>query len=517
MNAVSTNGLMHDGLDYWARRSPDKVAVVLDRAQRLTYAELSRWSDGVAQHLQQRGIGPGQNVAIAAANAIAWVPAAFGILKTGATIAPFNDRLLGEELAYLADYSEASLIIADAPRAARLDEAGVQTPRLALEDMEQFRQGAAPGWRPQRVSSDSTAMIIFTSGSTARPKGAMMPHGNYLAKFMEMRLLDARLGPDTRSLMPFGLHSSPGLPWGCLFTTTLGGTLYCTARYDAAATLRTLTEERITFFIGVPLVYDQVSQLSAFEHADLKALTFARVGGATPALETLACWRDAGVIVRQLYGMTEVGGGSIIASEDEARANPASCGRGLAFSRFRILRDDGSECAAGEAGHVLLQGPGMMSGYWRQPDATAQALIDGWMHTGDIGQIDADGYFIFVDRSKEMMKVGGFNVSPSEVEAVLTRHESVIEAAVFAIKNDRLAETPCACIYAPGNVSAQEIVDFCAERLADFKLPRFIARLEEPLPRLANEKIDRRTLKARFGDTTKFPPKLEPSRRQPAN
>ena len=517
MNPVCTNGLMHDGLEYWARRSPEKLAVVLDRDQRLTYGELARWSDGVAQHLQQRGVGPGENVAIAAANAIAWVAAAFGVLKTGATITPFNDRLLGEELAYLADYSEASLIIADAPRAARLDAAGVATARLALEEIEQFRGGAAPGWRPVRVGSDTTAMIIFTSGSTARPKGAMMPHGNYLAKFMELRLLDARLGPDTRSLMPFGLHSSPGLPWGILFTTTLGGTLYCTAKYDAAATLRTLTEERITFFIGVPMVYDQVSQLPAFGHADLKALTFARVGGATPALETLACWRDAGVIVRQLYGMTEVGGGSIIASEDEARANPASCGRGLAFSRFRIVRDDGSECTADEAGHVLLQGPGMMSGYWRQPEATAQALIDGWMHTGDIGQIDADGYFIFVDRSKEMIKSGGYNVSPSEIEAVLVRHEAVIEAAVFAVKNDRFAEAPCACIYTAGEVSAQEILDFCAERLAGFKLPRLIARLDEPLPRLANEKIDRRALKTRFDDATKFPPKLEPSRRQRAN
>ena len=517
VNAVSTNGLMHDGLDYWARRSPEKVAVVLDHDQRLTYAELARWSDGVAEHLQQSGIGPGQNVAIAAANAMAWVAAAFGVLKTGATIAPFNDHLLGEELAYLAEYSEASLIIADGPRAARLDDAGVATARLAFDDIEQFRGGATPGWRPVRVSSDTTAMIIFTSGSTARPKGAMMPHGNYLAKFMELRLLDARLGPDTRSLMPFGLHSSPGLPWGILFTTTLGGTLYCTAKYEAARTLRTLTEERITFFIGVPMVYDQIAQLPAFAEAELGALTFARVGGATPALETLARWRDAGVIVRQLYGMTEVGGGSIIASEDEARSNPASCGRGLAFSRFRIVRDDGSDCAADEPGHVLLQGPGMMGGYWRQPEATAEALIDGWMHTGDIGQIDADGYFVFVDRSKEMIKAGGYNVSPSEVEAVLARHDAVIEAAVFAIKDDRFAETPCACIYTAGEGSTQEILDFCAERLAGFKLPRFIASLDEPLPRLSNEKIDRRTLKARFADSTKFPPKLEPSRRQPAN
>ena len=517
MNVGLTNGLMHDGLAYWARRSPEKVAVVFDRDQRLTYAELARWSDGVAEHLQHDGIGPGQNVAIAAANAIAWVAAAFGVLKAGATIAPFNDRLLGEELAYLAEYSEATLIIADAVRAARLDEAEVTTPRLALEEIEQFRKGASPRWRAARASSDTTAMIIFTSGSTARPKGAMMPHGNYLAKFMELRLLDGRLGSDTRSLMPFGLHSSPGLPWGILFTTTLGGTLYCTAKYEADRTLRTLVEERITFFIGVPMIYEQVSQLPDFGSADLGALTFARIGGATPTLTTLARWQDAGVTVRQLYGMTEVGGGSIIASEEEAQTNPASCGRGLAFSRFRIVRDDGSECAANEAGHVLLQGPGMMSGYWRQPKATAEALVDGWMNTGDIGEVDANGFFTFVDRSKEMIKAGGYNVSPSEIEAVLARHEAVVEAAVFAVKDDRFAEAPCACVFTSKEVSSQDILDFCAERLAGFKLPRFIAQLDEPLPRLANEKVDRRSLKARFPDLTKFPPKLEPSRHQSAN
>lgn len=517
MGTAPTNGLLHDGLAYWARMTPDKLAVVMDRQESLTYSELARWSDGIAEHLQQRGVGPEQNVGIAAANAISWVAAAFGILKSGATIAPFNDRLLGEELAYLAAYSEASLIVADDARAVRLKEAGVTTAIFALDDLEQFRGGAAAGWRSVRVSSDDVAMIIFTSGSTARPKGAMMPHGNYLAKFMEIRLLDSRLGPDTRSLMPFGLHSSPGLPWGILFTTTLGGTLYCTAKYEAGATLATLVEERITFFIGVPMIYDQVSRLPEFAEADLSALTFARIGGATPASEILTRWRDAGVIVRQLYGMTEVGGGSIIASEEEALAHPLACGRGLAFSRFRIVRDDGSACDEGEAGHVLLQGPGMMRGYWRQPEATAEALVDGWMHTGDIGTVDREGYFTFVDRSKEMIKAGGYNVSPSEIEAVLARHNAVVEAAVFGIKDDRFAEAPCACIYAPGGASAQDILDFCAERLAGFKLPRFIVQLDEPLPRLANEKIDRRALKARFGDVTKFPPKLEPRRLQQSN
>lgn len=508
---MPTNGLLHDGLAYWARRAPNHGAAVFVGHGSLTYGELARWSDGVAQQLQKAGIVAGDNVAIAGANCLEWVAAAFGVLKAGGTLAPFNDRLLSEELAYLADYSEAKLIIADAPRAELLDRAGVSTARLALENLRELRNGPSQPLTEVRVDSANTAMLIFTSGSTARPKGAMMGHGNYLAKFMEMRLLAPELSPQTRSLMPFGLHSSPGLPWGILFTTTLGGTLYFVERYDAASTLRTLVDEQITFFIGVPMVYEQVSRLPEFSGSDLSRLSFARIGGATPLPETLERWRAAGVVVRQLYGMTEVGGGSIIASSEEALAKPASCGRGLAFSRFRILRDDGSPCAPNEPGHVLLQGPGMMSGYWRQPEASQEALEGGWMHTGDIGSVDEEGYFYFVDRSKEMIKAGGYNVSPSEIEAVLARHPSIVEAAVFGVNDPKVGETAFACVYASEPVQAQDLLSFCAERLARFKLPRFIAFSADPLPRLANEKIDRRRLKALYADQSSYPPRLEPS------
>lgn len=502
------NGLLHDGVSYWARRTPEKAAVVLDDQPPLTYAALDRWSDGVAVRLQSHGVAPGDRVAIAAANALAWTAAAVGILKVGAIIAPFNDRLLGDELAYLASYSDPALIIADEPRAALLAGTGVSVPVLPLADLEAERGGAPAGWRPVRGDSEATAMIIFTSGSTARSKGAMMTHGNYLAKFMEMRLLDAGLGPDTRSLMPFGLHSSPGLPWGILFTTTLGGTLFATAKYQAERTLATLVDRRITFFIGVPMIYEQIARLPDFPDADLSALTFARVGGASATAAMLEPWKAKGVVVRQLYGMTEVGGGSIIASEEEALARPASCGRGLAFSRFRITRDDGSDCDPGEPGHVLLQGPGMMAGYWREPEATALALQDGWMHTGDIGMVDADGYFTFVDRAKEMIKSGGFNVSPAEIEAVLLQIDGIDEAAVFAVADDKFAEVPCACVYGPASGTAQDIFDHCCGKLAGFKLPRYIVSLDGPLPRLANEKIDRRELKRRFGTPAQLPPRI---------
>ena len=505
---MMTNGLLHDGVSYWARRSPDKAAIVLDTELPLDYRTLDRWSDGVATRLQALGVVPGDRVGVAAANCLPWAVAAVAILKVGAIITPFNDRLLGDELAYLAGYSEPRVIIADADRLTLFKSAGVTTPMLSLDALEADRDGAPTGWMPVRVNSDTTAMIIFTSGSTARSKGAMMAHGNYLAKFMEMRLLDERLGTDTRSLMPLGLHSSPGTPWGIFFTTTLGGTLHITRKYRSADALSTLRDNRITFFIGVPMIYEQISREPDFATADLSALTFARVGGASPTASMLADWREKGVIIRQLYGMTEVGGGSIIATETEALARPTSCGRGLAFSRFRIVRDDGDACEPGEPGHVLLQGPGMMTGYWRDAEATAAALQDGWMHTGDIGVVDEHGYFSFVDRSKEMIKSGGFNISPAEIEDVLLRLEGVDDCAVFAVADDKFTEVPCACVVTRGDLSAEAVHVHCAGLLAGFKLPHYVIVSSTPLPRMASEKIDRRALKRRYADAASRPAKM---------
>lgn len=495
---MPSNGLLHDGLAYWARRTPDAVAATLDGRETITYSELSLWSDGIARHLQAKGARAGANVAIAAANSLAWVASAFAILKVGATISPFNDRLVAEELRYLAENSEACLIIADEERRHLFADAKVETPLVDMESLEDCRDGASSGWRPVRTDSDSVAMIIFTSGSTDRPKGAMMTHGNYLAKFLEMRLLDDRLGSATRSLMPFGLHSSPGLPWGIFFTTTLGGTLYFTSRYKAENILDLLATEAIDFFIGVPMIFEQVANLSGFAAAELSHLTFARIGGATPTPEIIRRWREKGVTLRQLYGMTEVGGGCLIANEKEAFERPDSCGRGLAFSRFKIVREDGSECGPNEPGNILLQGPGLMSGYWKKPEETAAALKDGWMHTGDIGLYDEDGYFKFLDRSKEMIKSGGFNVSPSEIECTIRKHPAIVEVAVFGIEDPDYAESIFAFASCDSELTQQELFDFCVEHMAGYKLPRFIEISRDRLPRLANEKVDRRILKQRF-------------------
>jgi len=187
-------------------------------------------------------------------------------------------------------------------------------------------------------------------------------------------------------------------------------------------------------------------------------------------------------------------------SETEAREGRHTCGRGLPFTRFRLVRPDGADCAANEPGEVWVKGPGMMVGYWRNPEATAEAVVDGWLRTGDLAVLDDEGYFAFVDRSKDMIITGGFNVSPSEVEAVISGFPGVLEVAVFSVPDERFGEVPAACAYALEPLSAERVFEHCKQHLAGYKLPRYVILAEAPLPRMASSKIDKKMLVARYAD-----------------
>lgn len=493
------NGLLHDGLEYWRRNTPHKTAVVLDDTDTLSYEELGRWSDGIASQLMASGVEAGDRVGISAANSLEWVASAFAVLKCGAIIAPMNERFVADEFRYLIEFCEPSIIIADERRRETMASLAQTPPILAIENMGAYRSGPPDGWRPERVSSDAAAMIVFTSGSSGTPKGVVLSHDEQLGKFFEMTLGAPELGPDTRSLMPLGIQSAPGTAWGYLFSSTIGGTFYFMRRYSAEATLATLAEQRITTFVAFPLLYREVSNLPGFTSADLSSLTFARCGGATLPRDTWTRWRDKKVTIRALYGMTECGGGALIATESEAMAKPDSCGRGMLFTQVKILRDDGTPCAPDEPGNVYLRGPGIMVGYWRNPQATAETLVDGWLRTGDIGILDEEGYFFFVDRAKEIVKCGGFNVSPIEVENVLRELEAIEDAAVFSVPDEKYVEVPLACIVLRSPTEKTRIFEHCKDRLANFKLPRYVEIVDD-LPRIAGGKVDRQSLKGRYAD-----------------
>lgn len=490
------NALLHDGLAWWAREQPDRTAIVLDHSETLSYGELACWSDGVAEHLQARGVQPGDNVAICGANCIDWVVGAFGILKAGAVIVPLNERFVRDEFAYLIDVTEPAAIIADASRKTTLEPLAAGRYLLPMETIADFRGGAHSDWKSPRVGADALAQIIFTSGTTGRPKGVMISHGQLLSKYFEMRLMNPTFGsPDVRQLMTVSLQSGVGTTWGYLFTTTNGGVFCFMRKFEAGLALRTLVEHRISCLTTFPLVLEQIAARDEFHEADLSQLSFAVTGGTRVPAEIVTIWRRKGVLLRQMYGLTEVGNYVTIASDREVLADSRSCGRAMIFTELKIVRPDGSECAANEPGEIVARGPGMMVGYWRNPEATQAMIVDGWLHTGDLGVLDDEGYLTFVDRAKDMIISSGFNVAPSEVEAVISQLPGIVEVAVIAVPDRKFGEVPAACIHVDKALDTRQVFEHCKQHLAGYKLPRYVIDHGGPLPRITNGKINKRTLR----------------------
>ena len=492
------NALLHDGLRYWAQCEPDRLALAFGEDETLSYGSLARWSDAIAARLQDHGVKAGDTVCICAANSIAWVACAFGILKAGAIIVPLNERFVAGELAYLIEQTEPAALIADEPRAMILRDLS-DVPIMAMEDTQALRGGAPAGWREVRVASDALAQIIFTSGTTGKPKGVMIAHGQLLDKQFEVRLVDEHFGsPGFRMLMPVSLQSGVGTTWGYLTATTNGGMLCFMPRFDPALALRMIVKWRVTNLPSFPLLLEQIAAQPEFDEADLSSIRTAITGGTRVPPEIVTRWRQKGVMLRPMYGLTEAGNYVTLSSDREVAEDRSSCGVPLIFTEVRIVQEDGTEAPVGEPGEIRVRGPGMMVGYWRNPEATGQTLVDGWVHTGDLGRFDEDGFLHFVDRQKDMIITGGFNVSPSEVEEVIGQFPGIVESAVVPVPDARFGETPAAIIV--GDAEPEALFAFCKERLAGFKLPRYIVQSPKPLPRNTNNKLQKQVLRSLYAD-----------------
>jgi fatty-acyl-CoA synthase len=251
---------------------------------------------------------------------------------------------------------------------------------------------------------------------------------------------------------------------------------------------------------GVPLLFEQVSALPEFANADLSSLQLASVAGARVSTDNLRVWLDKGVVLRQSYGMTELHGLSSTNPVEEAIRHPAAVGRGSVFTPHRIVRPDGTDCAPGEPGEIVVRGPSITPGYWRNPAATAAAMRDGWFHTGDLGAADETGLIRMIDRMKDLIISGGYNIAPSEIESVIGSFPGIEEVCVIPVPDPKFGETPAALVHATAPLDIDAAIAHCNERLADFKVPRYVVCTDAPLPRMASGKIDRRELRERYAD-----------------
>jgi acyl-CoA synthetase (AMP-forming)/AMP-acid ligase II len=356
-----------------------------------------------------------------------------------------------------------------------------------------------------RAAPDDIAYLIYTSGTTGRPKGVVWRHRAMIEAVRALTLEGCALEPITALIVMPLFHVGARIE--SLSFLLLGGTLVLHRAFDAVAALDAIAHERITAIHCAPIMIQRildVPERAAFDTSSLQHVRYASAPMPVPLLRrALAAF---GPIFGQVYGMTECLGGTtlkphehVVEGEERDIRRLASAGRPYLGTDLRIVRGDGSEAAPGETGEILLRTPATMAGYWNDPSATAQALRDGWFHTGDLGQVDDDGFLFVVDRMKDMIISGGENIYSWEVEEALRHHPAVAEAAVIAVPDREWGEAVKACVVVRGGMAVDEaeLIAHCRARIASYKKPRSVDFVHE-LPRLFNGKVNKKALRAPY-------------------
>jgi len=456
-----------------ARYRPDAIAVVFE-GQRLTYGEFWARVARAGNMLRALGIGPGDKVATVAGNSLELLEAYWAIPTIGATLVPLSPLLLRQGLASLLQGSDARCVIAQSSMLPVLREMRADLPEHVL-----LIDGASPEFRdyrelcaaqpetlmPAQVGADDLFNIMFTSGTTGEPKGIMHTH---FVRCMYATLMGPafRMTPESRTL-----HSGAIVFNGAFVTMMpsfyLGGTYVLLRQFDAEETIAAIERERVTHVMLVPAQIVALLSARGFDPRRLASLECVLSLGA-PLLQQDKDRLNAALPGRlyELYGLTE--GFLTILDRSEAVRKGGSVGVPPAFFHMRIVRDDGADAAPGEAGEIVGRGPLLMKGYYKRADLTADAIRDGWLHTGDIGYVDDEGYLHLVDRKKDMIDSGGVKVYPRDVEEIAACHPDVSEVVVFGIPHDKWGETPLAAVIlrAGASVTSEALKDWINERVA---------------------------------------------------
>jgi long-chain acyl-CoA synthetase len=473
-----------------ARRHPDGVALRLDEYE-MPYAGLDAASARVAGLLVERGLQPGDRVGVMLPNVPYFAIAYYGVLRAGGVVVPMNVLLKERETAFYLSDSEAKAVIAwheFAPAAqAGADAAGAECIAVTPGDFEELIGAVEPLAETVAREDTDTAVILYTSGTTGTPKGAELTHANLrrnVATVVEM----LRLTTDDVILGALPLFHAFGQTAGLNAAVAAGGCLTLIPRFSPAKALEIVERDRVTVFEGVPTMF--AAMLHSTERPDTKSLRLCVSGGAAMPVEVMRGFEDAfDCMVLEGYGLSETSPVASFNHPDRQR-KPGSIGTPVAGVEMRLV--DPSEDGIGE---IAIRGHNVMKGYWNRPDATAAAIDDGWFHTGDLARVDDDGYYFIVDRSKDMIIRGGYNVYPREIEEVLYEHPSVREAAIVGIPDDMLGEEVGAAIALTEGAAADaaDIREFVKDRVAAYKYPRRIWFVDE-LPKGPTGKILKRDI-----------------------
>lgn len=494
--------LWGDTVAYWARWQGDAVAIRFGERD-LTWAELDARASSLAASLGDLGVGHGDRVGLLMSNRPEFVEVVVACARLGAIVAPFNLRFTAPELAFVVGNADCSLVVTEQGLLDGLSIAQNDRPQMGVLDVDADDwEGRCTSGRTvpcEQVADDDPFFICYTSGTTGDPKGAVLTHRSWFYSAM-VRALQGGINRNDRILLPFPLAFTGGLALSMVGLWS-GATLVLEQAFEPGRALQLIESERITVFMAVPTLFQLMAQHPDFATTDISSIRCASSGGATVPVSLLQIFLDRGITMTQTYSLTEVSASGITLPYHEAFARVGSCGIPAMHSQARIVDASGEPVDPGTVGEIVIKGPEVMAGYWRNPEATAATLRDGWCHTGDLGTMDADGYFYVVDRAKDMLISGGLNVYPAEIERELAAVDGIVELAVIGVPDDVWGETPAVIAVTDGRpLDGATVLDRCAGRLADFKHPRYLVVRSDPLPRNMSGKVLKADLRAEYAD-----------------
>ena len=488
---------------------PDKAALVLGK-HKMSYTELRGAAKKFANGLISMGVKSGDKVALMAPNVPQWVAAYYGILTAGASVVPMNVLLKSNEVAYYLEDSDAvalvvwesfleeaakgyeqvttcdNLIVMEASGSAGSPEGTLSFNQLLAEN--------SPEFDTVQTMPDDTAVILYTSGTTGQPKGSELTHFNM---FQNAVITAERLFGMTESDVALGtLPLFHVFGQTCAMNATIykGATVALMTRFEPEAALETIQDAGVTLFYGVPTMYQYLLRYPDREQYDTSSLRLGISGGAAMPVEVLRTFEEEfGVVILEGYGLSETSP-VVCFNQPEAR-KVGSIGVPVWGVELKVFDPEDEEVPPGEPGELVVRGHAVMKGYHKKPEATEKAMKNGWFHTGDIAKMDEEGFFFIVDRVKDLIIRGGYNVYPREIEETLYEHPAVAECAVVGVPHEELGEEVRAVVALKAEQSAteEEIISFAKERMAAYKYPRSVVFMDE-LPKTATGKILKREL-----------------------
>ena len=477
----------------------ERPAVRLDE-QVMSYSDLLTGAQRVAGLLRGRGVGPGDRVGLVLPNVAPFPVLFYGAVAAGCVVVPMNPLLKAREVTYYLEDSGASIVFAWHAMAEEVEKAagvvGIDFVSVDPADFADLLAGQDPVTDVVDRADDDTVVLLYTSGTTGQPKGAELTHANLITNAALSAETLVELEPDDVVMGCLPLFHCFGLTVGLNAAVLTGACLTLVPRFDPVKALEVIARDRVTVFEGVPTMYTAMLNAPDAQSYDVSSLRTCVSGGSAMPVEVMRNFEETfGCVVLEGYGLSET---SPVASfnQPHLERKPGSIGVPVRGVEMRVFDDDGAEVETGEVGEIVIRGENVMKGYWAREDATKEAIKDGWFHSGDMAKQDEDGYFYIVDRKKDLIIRGGYNVYPREVEEALYAHDAVAEVAVIGVPHPELGEEVAAAVAlkADAHATEEELREFAKGELAAYKYPRHVWIVDE-LPKGPTGKILRREVK----------------------